>query len=198
MNDPAADRLDAFLEQLDRTALEDLEVVALPEPDPDLRAALLDRVDEAARYAGDDRVKQIRDARLRVREIVLRRFAVAALPMTWVGIGWETRPSRTTDRIRLMAAIEDAAIAAMMEDRLEPDDLAALREGFDLAASMPGTGVRGVPDLSGRRWVAAPAAAAMLATGAGGLGLVATIASFLRRRRVGGEEEAGGGDTAER
>lgn len=189
MNNPAADRLDVFLEQLDRTALEDLEVLSLPAPDPDLRAALLDRVDEAARGAGGHRAEQVRDARLRVREIVLRRFAVAALPMTWVGIGWETRPSRTEDRIRLMAAIEDAAIAAIMEDRLDPDDLAALREGFDLAASMPGTGVRGVPDLSGRRGVAAPLAAVMLATGAGGLGLVATIAAFLRRRRTRLEDE---------
>lgn len=189
MTEPIVDRLDVFLDKLDRTALEDLEVLSLPRHDPDLRAALLARVDEAARGAGGRRVDQVRDARLRVREIVLRRFAVASLPMTWVGIGWQTRPSRTEDRIRLMIAIEDAAISAIMEDRLDPDDVAALREAFELAASMPGTGVSGVPDLSGRRGVAAPIAAIALATGAGGLGLVATIAAFLQRRRRRLEDE---------
>ncbi|MBA2381315.1 MAG: hypothetical protein H0V73_04315 [Chloroflexi bacterium] len=183
MNRAAADRLDVFLDRLDRTGLEDLEVLTLPEPDPDLRAELLDRVDEAARSAGEQRTKQVRDARLRVREILLRRFALASLPVTWVGIGWQTRPSRTEDRMRLMTAIEDAAVAAIMEDRLDRDDLAALREGFDLAASMPGTGLTGVPDLSGRRGMAAPLAAVLLAAGAGGPGLVTSIAAFLRRRR---------------
>jgi hypothetical protein len=189
MSDAAADRLDGFLDRLDRTRLEDLEVLTLPEPDPDLRGELLARVDEAARTAGARRAEQIRDARIRVREIVLRRFAVASLPMTWVGISWQTPPSRTDDRIRLILAIEDAAVAALMEDRLDADDLAALREPFELVASMPGTGVSGVPDLSGRRGVAAPLAAVSLTTGTFGLGIVAAIAAILRRRRDRLEEE---------
>ena len=183
MSDPADDRLDAFLDRLDRTRLEDLEVLSLPEADPDDRTALLARVDEAARAAGSRRPDLIRDARLRVREILLRRFALSSLPVTWAGIGWQTRPSRTTDRIRLVLAAEDAAVGAIMEDRLDPDDLAALREPFELAASMPGTGVSGVPDLSGRRGVAAPLTAIALTTATGGLGLVAAIAAFVRRRR---------------
>ncbi len=153
MNRAAADRLDVFLDRLDRTGLEDLEVLTLPEPDPDLRAELLDRVDEAARSAGEQRTKQVRDARLRVREILLRRFALASLPVTWVGIGWQTRPSRTEDRMRLMTAIEDAAVAAIMEDRLDRDDLAALREGSTSRRPCRGRASRGCQTcLAGAGW----------------------------------------------
>ncbi|MBA2718956.1 MAG: hypothetical protein H0U52_06915 [Chloroflexi bacterium] len=70
MNRAAADRLDVFLDRLDRTGLEDLEVLTLPAPDWDLRSALLARVDEAASGAGGHRTELVRDARLRVREIL--------------------------------------------------------------------------------------------------------------------------------
>ncbi len=183
------DRLDAFLHELDRTRLEDLEVLSLPEPDPDARTALLARVDTAAREAGVHRAAEIAEARLRVRELMFARFARLGLDVTWAGISWQSPPNRARERVKLIVAVEDAAVAAIMEDRLDPDDLDALRDGFRIASSMPGAGPSGVPDLTGSRAAAAPLSALVLTSGAGGIGIVAAIAALLRRRRRKLEDE---------
>ena len=91
--------------------------------------------------------------------------------------------------MKLILAVEDAAVAAILEDRLDPEDLEALREPFAIASSMRGAGVSGVPDLAGSRALAAPLSAVVLTTGAGGLGMVAAIAALLRRRRRRLEDE---------
>ncbi len=91
---------------------------------------------------------------------------------------------RIEDRARLIVAVEDAAVAALLVDRLDPDDVAALREPFEIASSMVGAGTTGVPDLTGSRLAAAPLTAVFVSTGGfAGLGIVAAIAAFLRRRR---------------
>jgi hypothetical protein len=74
-------------------------------------------------------------------------------------------------------------VAALLEDRLEPDDVAALREPFEIASSMHGAGTTGVPDLSGSRVAAAPLTALAVSSGAGGLGIIAALAAFVRRRQ---------------
>jgi hypothetical protein len=179
----SADRLDAFLHELDRTSLADLEVLVLPEPDPDQRAALLERVAEAAAAAGPDGVPDVEGTRAGVRELMLQRLSRDMYQPTWAGLNWSSSPMRIEDRTRLIVAVEDAAVAALLEDRLEPDDVAALREPFGIASSMQGAGTTGVPDLSGSRVAAAPLTALAVSSGAGGLGLIATIGAFLRRRR---------------
>jgi hypothetical protein len=176
-----SDLLDAFLHELDRTNLADLEVLALPEPDHVFRTALLERV-AAAAAAGSVAVN-VDGTRRRVRELMLRRLSGDTYRPTWAGLNWGASPMRTEDRARLVVAVEDAAVAALLEDRLDPEDSAALRGPFELASSMPGSGVTGWPDLSGGRSVAAPVAVIGLTAGAGGLGMIAAIAAFLRRRR---------------
>ena len=176
------DRLDAFLHELDRANLADLEVLALPEPDPELRAGLLERVAAAAASAGLGAV-DVNGTRAGVRELMLRRLSGDTYRPMWAGLNWVASPMRTDDRIRLMVAVEDAAVAALLEDRLAPEDLAALRAPFAIASSMEGSGITGVPDFSGGRAVAAPVAAIGVTAGAGGLGLIAALAAFLRRRR---------------
>jgi hypothetical protein len=177
------DRLDAFLHQLDRTNLADLEVLALPEPDPERRAALLARVAEAAGAAGPDRVPELGRVRADVREVMLERLSRDGFRPTWAGLNWMSSPMRIEDRARLIVAVEDAAVAALLEDRLDPEDVAALREPFQIAASMRRTGTTGVPDLSGGRAVAAPLAAIAVTAGTGGFGLIPVIGALLRRRR---------------
>jgi hypothetical protein len=179
----SADRLDAFLHELDRTSLADLEVLALPEPDPDQRAALLARMAEAAAAAGPDGVPDLEGTRAAVRELMLQRLSRDMYQPTWAGLNWSSSPMRIEDRTRLIVAVEDAAVAALLEDRLEPDDVAALREPFEIASSMHGAGTTGVPDLSGSRVAAAPLTALAVSSGAGGLGIIAALAAFLRRRR---------------
>lgn len=179
----SAARLDAFLHELDRTSLADLEVLALPEPDPDQRTELLARVATAAASATADGIPDVESTRAGVREMMLERLSRDGFRPTWAGLNWMSSPMRIEDRARLIVAVEDAAVAALLEDRLDPDDLAALREPFEIASSMPATGTTGVPDLSGGRAVAAPIAALAVTAGTGGLGLFPAIALFLRRRR---------------
>src|SRR5512140_1941451 len=90
----ASERLEGFLAELDRISLADLEVLSLPEPDEDARAALLARVDAAAREAGGDRASLIAEARNRVRELLFGRFARAGLDVTWAGVSWQAPPNR--------------------------------------------------------------------------------------------------------
>ena len=179
----SVERLNEFLRALDRISLADLEVLSLPESDPHDRAALLDRVDDAARTAGSQRASQIHEGRLRVRELMFARFASTGIDVTWAGLGWQGHANRASERVKLILAVEDAAVAAMMSDRLEPDDIDALGEQFAIARSMPGIGRTGVPDLRSSRAAAGPLAAIVLMTGTGGLGFVAAIAALLRRRR---------------
>ena len=93
------DRLDAFLHELDRTKLADLEVLALPEPDPEGRAALLARVAEAA--AQPDAV-DVDGTRAGVRELMLRRLSGDGFRPTWAGLKlveptvWLTRSAKLT------------------------------------------------------------------------------------------------------
>jgi hypothetical protein len=178
----SADRLDAFLHELDRTNLSDLEVLALPEPDPDERAELLARCAAAASRDSAD-VPDLDATRAGVRELMLQRLARNGYQPTWAGLNWAASPMRIEDRTRLIIAVEDAAVAALLEDRLDPDDVAALREPFEIASSMEGTGRTGVPDLTGSRLAAAPLTAMVVSTGGFGLGVIAAIAAFLRRRR---------------
>jgi hypothetical protein len=178
----SADRLDAFLHELDRATLSDLEVLVLPESDPDERAELLARCSAAASPRGAD-APDVEGTRAGVRELMLQRLARDGYQPTWAGLNWAASPMRIEDRTRLIMAVEDAAVAALLEDRLDPDDVAALREPFEIASSMKGTGTTGVPDLTGSRLAAAPMTAMVVSTGGFGLGVFAAIAAFLRRRR---------------
>ena len=180
---PVADRLNAFLVELDRANLADLEVLVLPAPDPDLRSALLARVDAAAEAAPGRARVDVGAIRAEFRDLMLARLSSLAYQPTWAGLNWAASPMRMADRARLIEAVADAAVAAALADRLDPDDVAALREGFEIVRSMPGTGISGVPDLTGSRAVAAPLTAVALTAGTGGLGFVAALAAMLRRRR---------------
>jgi hypothetical protein len=182
---PAVDRTAAFLETLSRLSVDDLAVLALPEPDPDERTALLARAITAAEEAG--RLDEVRAAPGRAREIIVQAFSFRAYDPTWFGLNWGRSLGRADDRARLLAAVEDAAIAAVVADLLPEDDVAALREPFERIASMAGTAPAANPLIegSGRRRALAVALFALTAAGAaaigGGLAWFATLGG--RRRR---------------
>jgi hypothetical protein len=131
---PPPDRLEAFLAELGRLSVDDLSVVALPEPDPDERAALLQRAVDVAHAA--DRREELAMAPARAREQLLRAWSRRGYEPTWFGLNWGRSLGRADDRARLVAAVEDAAVAAVMADLLSPEDAGALREPFEIAASM--------------------------------------------------------------
>jgi hypothetical protein len=180
------ERLDAFLEALSRRNLDDLGMVALSEPDPTARGALLRRATAAAAAAGADRLAEVRAVPDRVQAIAFRSFAFRGYEPTWFGLNWGRSIGRADDRARLVAAIEDAAVADVVADLLPADDLAALREPFELASSMAGAAPGANPRIHSRR-AAGLISGVWLVTwliGAGAVfaGVIAAVASGLRSR----------------
>ncbi len=177
--------LDTVLSRLDTVSITDMEVLSLPAPDPAERRALLERVAAAARDARPSRAVAVDDARRVVRDEMLRRLSSAGFQASFAGVTWAASPARAADRARLVVAVEDAAVADVLDDLLGDDDLAALRARFDIVASMAGTGRSGVPNLgpNGASAAAAIAAATVVGAGTGGAGLIAGLVALLRRRR---------------
>jgi hypothetical protein len=181
------DRLAPFLARLDRLNLDDLGVIVLPEPDGVARSVLLERALAGAARAGPDRVAELSAVPRRVREHLLRAYNVRGLEPSWFGIIWNRSLGRADDRSHLIAAIEDAAIAAVADDLLPAGDLADLREPFEVAASMTGTAPSVNPLIESRRgrvFVALVGIASILVIG-GDVILVpaATLIARLSQRR---------------
>ncbi len=182
------DRLAPFLARLDRLSLDDLGVIVLPEPDGGARSALHERVIAAAERASPDRVAELSAVPVRIREHMLRAYNRRGLEPSWFGIIWNRSLGRADDRSHLIAAIEDAAISVAAEDLLPADDLAALREPFEVAASMTGTAPSVNPMIEsrgGHAVVALAGLASMLVFGSGMVLVAAAtlIARFAQRLR---------------
>ena len=135
--DQATDRLEAFLARLDRLALEDLRLVALPLPDPAERAALLDEVKREASAAG--RTALVDQAQERARAAIVLAYDRHQYDPTWAGLNWGRSLGTAKDRLGLTIAVEDAAVAAVMDDLLDEETIASLGEPFEHAAGMAGS-----------------------------------------------------------
>ena len=144
---PSADPLEAFLAELGRLNIDDLLMIALPEPDPDERAALLQRAVDAAHAA--DRREALAAAPRRARDQLFRAWSRRGIDPTWFGLNWGRSLGRSEDRARLVAAVEDAAVAAVVGDLVPEEDVVALREPFEIAASMAGAGPDTNPSARG-------------------------------------------------
>jgi hypothetical protein len=181
---PAIDRTAAFLATLSRFSVDDLAVLALPEPDPDERTTLLARAITAAEAAG--RLDEVRAAPARARGVIVNAFSFRAYDPTWFGLNWGRSLGRADDRARLLTAVEDAAVAAVVADLLPEDDVAALREPFERIASMAGTAPATNPQIQGpnRRRAVIGAVLVLGAAGAAALGgLVAAVGAIGAKRR---------------
>jgi hypothetical protein len=189
-DESARERLEAFLARLDRLALEDLRLLALPLPDPTERAAFLDEVRSAAATAG--RTALVEEAQQRAREAIVTAYNRHQYDPTWVGLMWGRSLGTTKDRLGLALAAEDAAVAAVMDDLLDDDLVATLTEPFEHAAGM--TGSTTTPSLSLDRpgpqgWLVRIVFGVMLVVAAialgiaqAGVGLIAAILAGRRRR----------------
>ena len=178
------DRVGAFLATLSRFSVDDLGVLALPEPDPDERIDLLARAITAAEGAG--RLDEVRAAPGRAREVIVQAFSFRAYDPTWFGLNWGRSLGRADDRARLLAAVEDAAVAAVVADLLPEDDVAALREPFEQISAMAGTAPAANPLIRGpnRRRAVIGAVFVLGAAGAAALGgLVAAVGALGGGRR---------------
>ncbi|HUQ79087.1 MAG TPA: hypothetical protein VM427_09505 [Patescibacteria group bacterium] len=142
------DRIAPFLERLSHLNIDDLAMLALPEPDAAARNPLLQRALDAARAAR--RADEARVAPARARDAIVRAYSFRGYDATWFGLNWGRSIGRAADRARLIVAIEDAALAEVVEDLLPADDVDALREPFEIATSMTGAGPLANPRLGSR------------------------------------------------
>ena len=123
-------RVGIFLAQLDRLDREDLQRVGLQMPNAS-REAARDRAVDAAIAAG--RRALLDNARRAVREGALGGYARAAYRPSWLGVlNWGVSAGRAEDRVAATLALEDAAIAAVAEDLLPPDDVDELTAAYSL------------------------------------------------------------------
>jgi hypothetical protein len=134
----ARERVWRLFERLDRLDAEDLRRVALPEPDPERLAELRAAVADAAADTG--RVAMLDEAQAMAREVALRRFGDALYRPTWLGLNWAQSMGPPDDRARVALALEHALAGAVVEDRLDPDLVDELSEGFDRLEGMRRTG----------------------------------------------------------
>ena len=133
----ARERLEAFLQKLERTNVDDLIVIALPAPDRRQRADQLAAATLAASRTGRDAL--LNEARLRARELLVAGFARRAYDPTWFGLNWGRSLGRSADRAALLAAAEDAAAAAVVEDLIDVALVDDLESPFMSVAGMRGS-----------------------------------------------------------
>lgn len=179
----ASERLAAFLDRLARVSVDDLAMVGLPEPDAETRGALLRAARDAAKGGSEDDRAALEAAPAAAREALVRAFSARSYDPTWFGLNWGRSIGRAEDRARLIAATEDAAVAAVVDGLLPPDDVAALREPFEIATSMTGTAPSASPALEGRMRGPMVAGAVLASIASGFLGLAGIVLALLGRRR---------------
>jgi hypothetical protein len=109
---------------LDELARIELQVVVVAGPDP-TRQAARDRARDAAITAG--RGELLDEAIAAVREAVLRTFARAGFSGTWAATDMAVSVVRAEDRVAAVAAFEEAAMAAIVEDLVDEETLEVLR-----------------------------------------------------------------------
>ena len=180
MPDDASDRLETFLARLDRLGLEDLRLLALPLPDPTERAVLLSEVDRVAAQA--NRSKLVEEGRLRSRETMFRAYNRHQYDPTWAGLNWGRSLGTARDRLGLVLAAEDAAVATVLRDLLDEGTVITLTEPFERAAGMAGSTT--TPSLSLDRpgpigWLARVVYGLMLVVMAVTIGVVAAALTFI-------------------
>ena len=145
----ARERLEMFLDGAERTNIDDLILVALPTPDPQVRARRLAAVTNAATAAG--RAALLDEARARARTTIVQGFARRAYDPTWFGLNWGRSLGRSADRAALIAAAEDAAAATVVEDVIDAEIVGDLGRPFQLASSMQGAAPATNPSFGSER-----------------------------------------------
>lgn len=128
----ASARVEVLRDRLDRI---DLQVIVVAPPDA-VRRAARERASEVARAAGrgallDDTLDEVRDR-------TLRAFSRAAFSGTWAASEMAASVASARDRVAAVAALEEAAIAAVAEDLVDEDTLDTLRATADHLLSLTG------------------------------------------------------------
>jgi hypothetical protein len=118
-------RVERLLEEMTRV---DLQVIVVAPPDA-TRLAAEDRARDAALLAGRDTL--LRDATAAVRDATIQLFARAGFSGTWAFTEAAISVATAGDRVAAAAAFEEAAMAAVVEDLVDPETVEVLRSTSD-------------------------------------------------------------------
>ena len=127
--DAARARVAVLFEGASRVSL---GVVVVAPPDA-TRESARDAATDAAIVAG--RGELLREATAAAREIVLKGFASAGFSGTWAVTDMSMSVATAADRVAAVAAFEEATIAAVSEDLVDPETLDILGATWDQISS---------------------------------------------------------------
>lgn len=139
-SDPTSTARDRVADLLERLARINLQVVVVAPPDT-ARQAARDRAREVAADAG--RSALLDEAVAAARDVTLRAFARGGFTGTWAATETSMSVATAADRVAAAAAFEEAAMAAVVEDRLDPETIDLLRataDELDQAGGLPTPG----------------------------------------------------------
>ena len=108
--------LEAFLQRVERLAVEELLARSAKPIDERAHQSALDAATEAARFAGLERA--LADARGRIDEWVIGTFNRSNVQVGWYEANWG-RPGTTEDRANLAHSLGEAVTAVLLGDRLD-------------------------------------------------------------------------------
>jgi hypothetical protein len=165
MRSMADERIERFLIQLEHLSPGDLAKIALPLDDAHHRTHDRTRAVAAIRAAG--RGDELDDLRPAIERYLDRTYSWGGLQLAF-GMSDPTRTQGTmTDRVAVVAAVEDAFVATLAEDLVPPEITERLSESFELIQSFR----RGGSKPGGLPWVPRW----LLWLGAIGLGFVVVV-----------------------
>lgn len=126
----ASIRVAAFGARLERLGLDDYRQVALPALSSDDRASARAAAEQVADAQG--LVTVWLDARRAVLTHMDRVYSGGAYHPTWAGLNWGLSTGPVHDRVAATVAVEDAALAAVVDGLAPAEVVDALRGPFEL------------------------------------------------------------------
>jgi hypothetical protein len=124
--------VEALLDHLSRV---DLQVVVVEPPDG-VRRAARDRARTASIKAGRRELMDLATAA--ARDLSMRAFARGGFSGTWAATDMAASVVRSSDRVAAASAFEEAALAAVAEDVIDPETHEILQATADRLVDMTG------------------------------------------------------------
>jgi hypothetical protein len=136
-DEAARDRVAALLEWATHIPL-DVATVALPDAE---RLAARERAVGVAKL--HHRQRLLVEAVAAARETVLRSFAAGGFSGTWAATDWSISVASGTDRVAAAAALEEAAVAMILQDIADAETVEVLAATWDNLVRLRGVPVPG-------------------------------------------------------
>jgi hypothetical protein len=111
-------RVRALLAAVDRTPIETIRTLAVRPLDPDAHAAARARAVEAA--GAGSRARLVEEGREAIVGWIDRVVGTSSYDPTFAGLAWRHEPLRVDDRVLLAATLEDAVLAVVAADLVDP------------------------------------------------------------------------------